>query len=342
MTRGAVTPYRVPAPEPADRVAWPDAFGTRFVVFVDVEEEFDWFAPLDPRNRSVQAMRAMPAAHARFAQYGVGLACMVDHPVASDPAAVDILRAIVADGRSSIGAQLHPWVTPPFGPPFRGDSYAGNLPRALEAAKLDTLTDLLRTAFGTQPLAYRAGRYGIGPATAQLLVERGYRIETSIRARYDYRSDGGPDFRAIGSDAYRLGPLLEIPLTTVFTGTLRRSGTALYPTLSSIPRGRGVAARSGLLERIALTPEDMPIDAALEAVRVAVQDEGQRLLAFSFHSPSLEPGHTPYVRNADDLSSFWRWWDRMFGLLDRLGVKPAALSELWNISRIEYGCHDGA
>ncbi len=328
MNIGAVTPYRVPAPARGDHVVWPAAFGKRFVVFVDVEEEFDWFAPLDPRNRSVLAMRALPAAHGRFAEHGVGLACMVDHPVASDPVAVDILRAIVADGRSSIGAQLHPWVTPPLVPDSQGGSYAGNLPREVEAAKLDTLTDLLTTVFGTAPLAYRAGRYGIGTATADLLAERGYRIETSMRARYDYRQDGGPDFAAIGNEAFRLGSLLELPLTTVFTGILRSQAPKLYSMLARIPHARGIVARTGLIQRVALTPEDMPIEAAMEAVRIAVEEQEQRLLTFSFHSPSLEPGHTPYVRTSADLANFWRWWDRMFGLLDQLGVRPIAMTEL--------------
>lgn len=324
MRGGTGSPYRVPAPAPGDLIRWPAAFGTRFLVFVDVEEEFDWSAPLDRANRSVTAMRAMPAAHARFADRGIGLACMVDHPVASDPAAVDILRAIAADGRSTIGAQLHAWVTPPYAAPAPGDSYAGNLPPALEAAKLDTLTDLLTRSFGRAPIAYRAGRYGIGPATAALLAARGYRIDTSVRARYDYRADGGPDFAAIGNAAYRLGSLVELPFTSVLTGALRGAGPRLYPALARVPHARGAFARSRLLQRIALTPEDMPIADALEAVRIAV-GEGERLLSFAFHSPSLEPGHTPYVRDAADLAAFWRWWDRMFALLDRLDVQPATL-----------------
>ena len=328
MTTGAASPYRVPAPAPADVVRWSDAFGTRFMVFVDVEEEFDWSAPLDARNRAVTAMRALPMAHARFARHGVGLHCMVDHPVASDPAAVDILRAVLADGRSAIGAQLHAWVTPPYASPAPGDSYAGNLPPALEAAKLDTLTALLTEAFGTAPIAYRAGRYGIGPATVALLASRGYRIESSVRARYDYRADGGPDFTAIGNAAYRSGGLLELPLTSVFTGRLRALGPSLYSALRHVPHARGAFSRAGLLQRIALTPEDMPIEAALEAVRIAVLEERQRLISFSFHSPSLEIGHTPYVRSSDDLARFWRWWDRMFALLDSLGVTPVGFAEL--------------
>lgn len=328
MADGAVPPYRMPRPAPGDLVRWPAAFGTRFVVFVDVEEEFDWSAPLERRNRAVNAMRALPAAHARFAERGIGLACMVDHPVASDPAAVDILTAVIADGRSSIGAQLHPWVNPPYAPSQACDSYAGNLPSALEAAKLDALTDLLRDTFGVSPRAYRAGRYGIGPATAALLAERGYRVDSSVRARYDYSADRGPDFTAIDNAAYRLGEVIEVPLTTVFTGRLRRVGATLHPLLGYLPRGRGLFARSGLLQRIALTPEDMPIDAALEAVRIAVGEDRQRLLSLSFHSPSLEPGHTPYVRDPADLARFWTWWQRIFDCLDRLGVAPVGIDEL--------------
>lgn len=322
-----VAPYRVPAPARDRYVDWPAAFGTRFLVYVDVEEEFDWRAPLDRANRATTAIAAFPEAHRRFAGHGTGLTCMVDHPVATDPRAVDILRAVIADGRSEIGAQLHAWVTPPFADAAPGDSYAGNLPPALEAAKLDTLTAALREAFGQAPRVYRAGRYGIGPATLALLAERGYRIDSSVRARYDYAADLGPDFTALGNAAYRVGRLIELPLTTVFTGLARRRGASLYARLGRVPRGRGIAARTGLLQRVSLTPEDMPIADALEAVTVAV-GEGERLLSFSFHSPSLVPGHTPYVRDAADLAGFWRWWEAMIARLARLGVRAVTIEEV--------------
>src|SRR3546814_2605368 len=117
---------------------------------------------------------------------------------------------------------------PPFDEaPTRANSYPGNLPRAIEAAKLDVLTDAIVAAFGVRPRLYRAGRYGIGPATTALLAERGYRLDSSIRSRYDYRHDGGPDFGAIGNDAFWRDAhrrVIELPLTTVFTGLGRRGG----------------------------------------------------------------------------------------------------------------------
>lgn len=318
--------YRPPAP--ATLVRWLEGFGTRFTIFVDTEEEFDWRAPLAREARGTGHIAAMPAAHARFAENGVPLTWLVDHPIASCPSAVEILGGLIEDGRSAIGTQLHPWVNPPFEEEVNGfNSFAGNLPPTLEEAKLAALTDLIAAAFGSRPLAYRAGRYGLGPNTLAILARLGYRVDSSMRSGYDYSHEGGPDFSAIPNHAFRTGAIVELPLTTVFTGALRRGGAGLHRRLGRLPHGRGAAARLGLLSRVALTPEDMPLAEALEAVRVAA-GEGVRLLNFSFHSPSIEPGHTPYVRDAADLAAFWRWWDAVFALLARLGVAPASLAEI--------------
>ena len=320
--------YSPPRPTDVQRVVWSEAFGTRFTVFADVEEEFDWNAPLDRRNRATTAMAAFPEAHRRFADRGVALACMVDYPIATDPASVEILAHVLEDGRSEIGTQLHAWVNPPFAdsaPP--GSSYAGNLPRASEAAKLETLTKAITTAFGRAPRAYRAGRYGIGPNSFALLAGLGYRIDSSVRPGYDYSADGGPDFAMADAGAYRTEGILELPLTTVFTGGARWGGGRLYRALGRIPKGRGLFARAHLLSRIALTPEDMPIADALEAVAVAA-GEGLRLLNLSFHSPSLVPCHTPYVRDAADLKRFYDWWTAMLDEFERRGIRNASLEEI--------------
>jgi len=329
--RHSGTGYRPQAPSPDALVQWPQSFGTRFTVFVDTEEEFDWGRGFDREARGTRHMAAMPDAYARFAAHGVPLTWLIDHPIATCPRSVEILLRLIEDGRSAIGTQLHPWVNPPFEEEVSTrNSFAGNLPATLEEAKLAALTDAIALAFGARPQIYRAGRYGIGPHTLPALAALGYRADTSMRSGYDYTPDGGPDFTAIPNQAFRSGPhgaIVEIPLTTVFTGALRQGGVTLHRRLGSLPRGRGIAARLKLLSRVALTPEDMPLEDALEAVRVAVGD-GVQLLNFGFHSPSIQPGHTPYVRDAADLADFHRWWNSVFALLGQLNVAPAALSEL--------------
>jgi hypothetical protein len=323
--------YRVPPPSAADLIDWPADFGTRFTIFVDTEEEFDWDAPLGRDAHGLSHVTAIPGAHRRFADRGVPLTYMVDYPVATDARAIDILRGVLADGVSAVGTQLHAWVNPPFEEVLTpANSFAGNLPEPLEAAKIDLLTAAIATAFGGAPRAYRAGRYGIGRATLGLLAARGYALDSSMRSSYRYADEGGPDFAAIGNHAFRAGPggaIVELPLTTVFTGLARRGGVGLYNALGKVPKGRGIFARTHLLARVALTPEEMPLADALEAVAVAV-GEGVRILNFSFHSPSVAPGHTPYVRDAADLAIFHHWWDRILADLERRGVAPASLGQI--------------
>lgn len=311
-------------------VCWPDTFGTRFTVFVDTEEEFDWSAPLSSDNRAVTHIGSLPDADRRLRGLGALPAYLVDHPVATNPAAADVLKVLASQPHGEIGAQLHPWVNPPIAEPAAaGGGFVGNLPRAAEAAKLRVLTDAVAAAVGRSPRVFRAGRYGIGPATAELLAVCGYRLDSSMRARFDYRAEGGPGFAQVGNDAFRLGPcgaLLELPLTTVFTGRLARHGGALFPQLRS-DVARGVAARLGLLARVPLTPEGVPVAQALEAVRIAL-GEGARVLNFAFHSPSLVPGHTPYVRDARALVDFYRWWDQVLALLAARGVAAVSVGEL--------------
>jgi hypothetical protein len=308
----------------------PDSFGRRVAVFVDTEEEFDWSKPPSREARSTRAVASLPAAHARLRSHGVAPVYLVDHPIATDPRAVAILRELQERGECAIGTHLHPWVNPPFEEEVSAvNSFAGNLPHDLERAKLECLTDTIEAAFGRRPIVYRAGRYGVGPHTADLLAELGYRADVSVRALFDYSEESGPDFSRVTPIPYRVGTgsLVEIPLTAAFVGALRGSGYGLFQTAGRVPRLRGLLARGRLLNRVALTPEGVPLAEAIEAVD-RLLDEGLQLLSISFHSPSVEPGHTPYVRDQQDLDRFYAWWDGMFDHLGRRGIAPASMDEV--------------
>lgn len=308
-------------------IAWPERFGRRYLVTVDVEEEFDWSRPFDAHARDVTATAALPAMHARLARHGIVPTYMVDYPVASDPAAAAILRGLMAEG-AEIGAQLHPWVNPPASREDKLASFAGNLPPGEEAAKLDALMTAIETAAGHPPRTYRAGRYGLGPATATLLAERGFVADLSMRARFDYRGEGGADYTRVGNAAFRWDRgLVELPVSTVFVGAARRAGPRWHPRLARAPALRGVAARLGLFSRVPLTPEGTSAREAVAAVTAAGSD-GERLLQLTFHSPSLVPGHTPYVRDASDLARFHRWWDAVLPALARAGYAPVTMQEV--------------
>jgi hypothetical protein len=320
---------RLDRPPPASAyIDLPESFGRRFAVFVDTEEEFDWSKPHSRKARSTRAVEAIPAMQARFGERGVKPIYLVDHPVATDPAARAVLRPFAERGEATIGTQLHPWVNPPFEEELSlRNSFAGNLPAVLERAKLARLTEAIEEGFGLRPIVYRAGRYGAGPNTAAILEELGYRADASVRPLFDYSGDGGPDFSAVRPLPFRVGGLLEIPLSAALTGRFGSRGADFYRRVARFPLGRSVASRTGLLSRVALTPEGMPPEEVAGAV-ARLSEEGVRLFTFSFHSPSLQPGHTPYVRNQADLARFHAWWDRMFGFLEAEGIAPASLDEI--------------
>lgn len=303
-------------PHDSARVHLPDSFGTRFALFGDAEEEFDWNGPFRRDATSTDTMRALPEANRRFQAAGLEPCWMADWPVADNADSGAILRELVASGQCTIGTQLHPWVSPPFDEEVNShNSYTCNLPHALQREKLLRLTDRIEATTGARPRIYRAGRYGIGPHTAALLRELAYALDVSVRACFDYRSQGGPDF-----SRYPLWPwkvardLYELPLTTAYTGALGQ-----WPGVYRAESLRGTLARTGLLARVPLTPEGVPLGDALEAIE-ALLDAGQRLFSLSFHTPSLVPGHTPYVRDAADLTTFWRWWDGVFDRFAARGV----------------------
>lgn len=312
------------APPPEAEAKLPDSFGKRFILFGDCEEEFDWGAPLDREAIATSAIAALPAATRRFAERGIVPTYLVDWPVATTKASAATMAEMSAQGLCDIGAHLHPWVNPPHEEVVnRPNSFAGALPPELELAKLKALTERLTALAGHPPVAYRAGRYGVGPQTARSLRTLGYRFDVSVRSFFDYSSEGGPDFTHHPIAPYWVDEdLLELPLTACLEGPLRA-----LPGLSRHERLRGPLARSGLFNRVPLTPEGVPLKEAKRAIETLL-GRGLRLFSLSFHTPTVEPGHTPYGRDAAAVKEFWAWWDGVFDLFARHGVTPVRAGEI--------------
>ena len=301
-----------------------------FWVTIDTEEDFDWAAPFARTGYGLASVPALAQCQGYFDRAGVQPIYLVDWPIVADDHALEILGAAQRAGRCEIGAQLHPWVTPPHDEEVNArNSYTGNLPLDLQRAKMTALRDAIRDRFGVAPTVYRAGRYGLGSDTAKMLAELGFRCDTSVRAGFDYRTGHGPNYRSAPLHPWWVGtehgPILEMPVTTIFGGLLGRAGRWLYHHTSS--NSHAAMARLGLAERIALTPEGIPAERACNAIDIAIE---QRLpvLNFSFHSPSLQPGNTPYVRSEADLDLFYRWWDIVLDHLARRGVQPTTAAQI--------------
>jgi hypothetical protein len=94
-----------------------------------------------------------------------------------------------------------------------------------------------------------------------------------------------------------------------------------------LPVGAALA-RLGLLERIRLSPEGITIEEAKRLVRYMVAD-GHRVFVVTYHSPSLEPGNTPYTRNAEDVQRMLDWLDEFYTFFrEEIGGRPATWQEV--------------
>ncbi|MCY2966630.1 MAG: hypothetical protein NT069_23875 [Planctomycetota bacterium] len=239
--------------------------------------------------------------------------------VLEDDYGASLLAELQRSGRAEVGGHLHPWCTSPFGEELNArNSYLCNLPETLQKAKLTTLSEQIATRIGKRPTSFRAGRYGLGSFAARCLMDLGYVVDSSVIPFNNLNYDGGPDFTSAPWKPYRMsaddilrpdpnGTLLELPVCAGFSGRNFVAASEWRHRLSQSPWARfrlvGLLDRIGLLRRVKLSPEqaDAPTMCGLIDASLA---QGSDCLVLMFHSSSLVPGHTPYVRTPRDLEEF--------------------------------------
>src|SRR3954464_3482455 len=294
-------------------VGWPAAQQPMLVVVVDTEAEFDWVGSSSRRAVGVTSVEALRQVLPIFERYNIRPTFVVDYPVSTIPEGYEVIRDFYKSGVCQVGAHLQPWDTPPFVEEITDrNSYPGNLTPEVEREKLVRLTAAIAENIGIQPRIYKAGRYGFGLATPGILAELGYEIDVSVVPGTDLRRHFGPDFSKCPAHPYWFGAnpaLLEIPLSVGYTGLLARFPafaraltTSPFLTALHLP---GVLSHLHLLDRIVLTPEGVTFEEQRRLTRAMLR-RGYRVFSLVYHSPSLVPGNTPYVRNAAELHPFLR------------------------------------
>ncbi len=324
----------LPACQP--QIAKLDFDRPQLLVVVDTEEEFDWAQPFDRSRTGTMSIPAQDRAHAIYDCYGVVPTYVMDHPVATSPTAARYLRRLVDAGRADFGTHCHPWVTPPFDEAVNNfNSFHGNLPPELEAAKIRASTEAVAQAFGAAPRNFKAGRYGLGPRTFDTLIELGYTVDCSFVPHTNFSSISGPDFystpeQPFFTDATRR--LLEVPLTVGYSGALNALGRNVNgfvdAPLAQGLRLPGILSRLGLMERARLSPEGFDAATQCRLLRAMVA-QGVRVFTMTYHSPSLAPGYTPYVPDEAALTAFLRCIEDVLGCFqNELGGGFTTLAEV--------------
>ena len=289
----------------------------RVIVTIDTEED-DWGA-YRPQGNSVANIALLLELVPLWERFGVRPTYFVNHPPMASPEASEVLRSLARDTRCEMGVHCHPWNTPPLREVVgRPPTMMNGLSDEENFAKLSVLTSLFEERFGSRPRSFRAGRWGFGATVARPLHRLGYEVDSSVSPLLDWSRKGGPDYTNMSQTPYRFraddpfrpddtGDLVEIPTSVGFLWGSRGSPATKRAALEGSFLARvkivGMLDVLGVFARRWISPET---SSGREMIRLAksFSQSGVPVLDLTFHSPSLLPGTTPFVRTEDERSRF--------------------------------------
>jgi hypothetical protein len=286
-------------------------------ISVDTEED-NWDPTVE--NVTVRNIGEIPKIEAMFRSLGIRGTYFTTYQVASNPESADIIRELHAESQSEIGMHLHPWNTPPlFGIEPR-ISMLRNYPAEVQQQKLERLLEEFHTSLEVQPTSFRAGRFGVGRATIEALIRNGIHVDSSVTPLLTWESQGGPSFIGAPNLLYRLngtddvrshfasGVVVEVPVTVGFTRFAPESW-ARIAELFARPLARrlhipGFAYRTGIVQRVILTPETYTAEEMLRVSRRFIE-AGAPYLHMYLHSSSLLAGLSPFGETQQDVDGIY-------------------------------------
>lgn len=154
----------------------------------------------------------------------------LSHEVMEDDESREVLRNI--SNRCELASHLHSaFIEPQKRQGFMEGVMRHEMQRQyayeIEYAKMKKLTDLFVHCFGQTPVSFRAGRYGIGSNTGKILMELGYKVDSSVTPHIHWKDPyvkDAPNFIGLPEDPYWVsesgdiwirgkGTLLEVPIS---------------------------------------------------------------------------------------------------------------------------------
>lgn len=314
-------------------------------VIITIDTEEDEWGKFATNNSSVENIKYIPALQKIFKKYGAIPTYFLTYPVISNVDSRDILRKIYENGECEIGVHCHPWNTPPLTAditPYK--TMLCNLPTELIREKLEILTFEIKKYFGSKSvISFRAGRWGFSSVVAECLVDLGFKVDSSITPFVDWTGEYGPNFSNAPYFPYKFSPrfpilpndkgeLVEIPPTIGFLQKIS------FKTLLNI---RSFILKSGLyhfhligvLDKLKLmslrwlSPENTSKKDIISLAKSFI-NHGVNVLNMTFHSTSLMPGKTPFVKTDKDKKKFLERIEVFLKFAKEKGFKFVSLSHM--------------
>jgi hypothetical protein len=322
----------------------------KLVITIDTEED-NW-GQYDLDNYSVNNIENVGKLQSIFDRFNVKPTYLVTYPVVGDKNAVSLLKRIMDGDKCEIGSHCHPWNTPPF-EEQRNDrnSMLCNLSADLQIKKIHNLHQIIADKFGRTPTSFRAGRWGFGKETVQILSQVGYAVDSSVLAFQNWEEYGGPDYSNISPEIFTYAEeklaqgvpstsLLEVPASAGFTQNNFQLCNQMWQLLEGKCMQklhlRGILRRFGILSKFWLSPETSNTSEMIK-LTTAMMHQGYRIANMFFHSTALKAGLSPFVQTMDDENQFLRRIEDYLAFTHRTGIESIKLSDVPTYIQAERG-----
>ena len=285
-------------------------------VAIDTEED-NWGSFVES-GATCQNIEHLSELHPLMARWGARPTYLVNRPPLMSAATVEVLGALASLPGVEIGGHCHPWNTPPSTGRGVDRSMMCALPLEANRGMVAEITKRIEAELGVRPRSFRAGRWAFGPTVSHALADEEYLVDASVCPFINWSADGGPDYTMAPSRPYRFDParpfephpqgaMVEIPTTIGFLRGDHRRRAAIREALVRSPLRHlkvvGALDRLGVLARRWLSPETSTADSMVRLAERCLLS-GEPVLGVTFHSCTLLPGATPFVRDAHDRKRF--------------------------------------
>ena len=322
------------------------------MITVDTEGDNSWSRPKAITTRNAEFLQPFQIL---CESYGFKPTYLANYEMARCQAFREFGRDVLKREAGEIGMHLHAWYSPPqfalTDDDLQFHPYLTEYPRHVMEEKISFMTDLLEDTFGEKMISHRAGRWGFNETYAQILVEKGYRVDCSVTPyiswrhhRGDPRREGGADYSRFPDQVYfvdledisRSGdsPLLEVPVTIL---------PAAWPSLELLRRRlKDSLLGSRVVEWV--FPTSPPtwfrakkgdLNDLLRVVKQAISEK-RGYIEFMLHSSELMPGGSPRFPTEKDVENLYHDLKTLFEGISQRFV-GATLKEYYQSFRRHTG-----
>ncbi len=311
----------------------------KMIITIDTEED-NW-GDFSVRNPSLENLRYIPALQELFDEFNVLPTYLLSYPVATDEKCIAMLRGIHDKGRCEIGTHCHPWNTPPFEEDANPkNSMLCNLSSDLQFKKLSHLHKSIKNNYNITPTSFRAGRWGFSNEVAHCLRRLGYTVDTSIQPTVDWGKQYGPDYSRAQPYPYYFEPediyhctwsgsMLEVPATVGFLRGGYRFPNAVFNILKKYPFNRlhllGFLSKLQAVKKVLLSPENSTSSEMIDFTTKLIYRQVP-MINLWFHSTSLKPGLTSFVKTEGDQRKFMEKIKTFLIFAQKKGIESITLS----------------